>query len=75
MTYIIKCNNDWFLFNNVPSNYTRFDHDKDGPYLKCGKVIVRGEQLFFALDEIECWIEHSVDVARQTDQMMDQIEE
>ena len=45
MTYIIKCNNDWVLFRNVPSNYTRFDYDRKGPYIKCGKDIVRGELL------------------------------
>jgi hypothetical protein len=45
MTYIIKCNNDWILFRNVPSNYARFDYDNKGPHLKCGKEIVRGELL------------------------------
>ena len=39
MTYIIKCNNDWVLFRNVPSNYTRFDYDKKGHTSSAGKIL------------------------------------
>jgi hypothetical protein len=57
MTYIIKCNNDWVLFRNVPSNYTRFDLDRKGWYLKCGKEIVRGELLQGApWDQVEALV-------------------
>ena len=64
MEYLIKVNNEWYLFNNVPSNYTRFEL-KNGPQLICGKDVIEGEQLFFATDEIENWITHSVVVNRQ----------
>jgi len=64
MEYLIKVNNEWYLFNNVPSNCNRFELEK-GLQLICGEDFIEGKQLFFATDEIERWITYSVVVNRQ----------